>query len=40
MFCGPTDKLELLVLIKNLKDRKSPGVDIIRPKPIKNLLLQ
>lgn len=35
MFCGPTDKLELLTLINKLKDRKSPGVDNIGPKLIK-----
>ena len=35
MFCGPTDKFELLKLVKNLNDRKSPGADNIGPKIIK-----
>jgi hypothetical protein len=50
MFSGRTDKLELLALINNLKDRKSIGVDNIGPKlinksaalitePLVNLLL-
>jgi hypothetical protein len=34
MFWGPTYKLELLTLVNNLKDRKSPGVDNIGPKLI------
>jgi hypothetical protein len=38
MFCVPTDKFELLKLINNLKDRKSPGADNIGPKIIKKLL--
>jgi hypothetical protein len=34
MFFVPTDKFELLKLINNLKDRKSPGADNIGPKII------
>ena len=35
MFCGPTNKFELMKLISNLNERKSPGADNIGPKIIK-----
>jgi hypothetical protein len=35
MFCGPTDKYELLKLVNSLQDGKSPGGDCIGPKLVK-----